>query len=520
MANKLLTMLQIRRLLQVLDSSLSRRQIAKQLSISRNTVDAYCQRFTTSGKSFGELLKLSDEELCDLIFSTTVYSRKDSRYERLSLRLAHYTSELGRTGVTRLLLWEEYRKEDPEGYSYQQFCEHLHTFNQVRNAVMHLHHKPIEKVEIDFAGKMLGYVDRSSGEVILCPVLVAVLPYSGYTYVEALHNATLDQLIGGLSRCLEFFEGVPQSLVTDNMRQMVKKTNRYEPSFTDLAQQWSVHYNTSLLATRPARPKDKSTVEKAVDLAYKRIYAPLRDQLFYSLPELNDHIKKGLDRHNNTLMQKKDYTRRERYLQDEKPLLKPLPAHPFEVKYSVMAKVQKNYHITLGQDWHHYSVPYQYIGKQVKVVYDSNLVEIFYEMKRITFHKRNYRKHGYTTLDIHMPEKHLRYKQAKGWDQEYFLKKASAVGESFTVVIKYLIGSRQFTEQTYNACLGLIRLSDNYGKQRLEAASALALKSGFVSYRTISNILSNNTDRQDPVGQDLNIPNHPNIRGPQTYLDF
>jgi DNA-binding CsgD family transcriptional regulator len=142
MANKPLTMLQIRRLLQVLDSGLSRRQIAKQLSISRNTVDAYSQRFKTSGKSIGELLNLSDEELSYLIFNNTVNSRKDSRYERLSLRLAHYLSELGRTGVTRLLLWEEYRKEDPEGYSYQQFCEHLHTFNQVRNAVMHLHHKP------------------------------------------------------------------------------------------------------------------------------------------------------------------------------------------------------------------------------------------------------------------------------------------------------------------------------------------------------------------------------------------
>lgn len=520
MANKSLTMLQIRRLLQVLDSGLSRRQIAKQLSISRNTVDAYCQRFKSSGKSIGELLDLPDEGLSELVFDNTATSRKDGRYERLSLRLAHYLAELNRTGVTRLLLWGEYRKEDTEGYSYQQFCEHLHTFKQVRNAVMHLHHKPSEKAEIDFAGKALGYVDRDSGEVIYCPVLVAVLPYSGYTYVEALHNATLDHLIPGLGRCLQYFGGVPEGLVTDNMRQMVKKTNRYEPSFTDLAQQWSVHYNTFLLAARPARPKDKPTVEKAVDLAYKRIYAPLRDQVFYSLPELNCHIIKCLELHNNALMQKKDYTRRERFLQDEKALLKPLPAHPFEIKYSVMAKVQKNYHITLGQDWHHYSVPYQYIGKQVKVVYDSDLVEIFHEMKRITFHKRNYRKHGYTTLDMHMPEKHLKYKQARGWNQEYFLQKATAVGENFTLVIKHIIGSRQFTEQTYNACLGLARLADNYGKERLEKASGLALESGFVSYRTISNILFNNKDKQAPGGQDLGIPSHPNIRGSQTYIDF
>ncbi|MCR6642172.1 MAG: IS21 family transposase [Sporocytophaga sp.] len=323
MANQAKTMLQIRRLLQLLISGLSERQIANTLGMSRNTVATYLKRFKTSGYDFNQLLSLSDDTLGSVVYNHAIESRKDERYGRLSPKLGHYLSELKRTGVTRMLLWEEYRREDPDGYSYQQFCEHLNTYSQIRNAVMPQQHKPAEVLEIDFAGKKLSYIDKTSGEVLECPVFVAVLPYSGYTYVEALHNATLDQLVGALNRCLQYLGGAPASILTDNMRQMVIKSDRYEPTFTALAEQFSVFYNTTLSATRVEKPKDKARVEKSVDLAYKRIYAPLRDNVVYSLSELNYHIKLNLEKHNDCLMQKKDYSRRDRFVQDEQPLLTP-----------------------------------------------------------------------------------------------------------------------------------------------------------------------------------------------------
>jgi len=298
MANKAKNMLQIRRLLQLLISGLSERQIANTIGMSRNTVATYLKRFKSNGSDFSQLLSLSDEALGSVVYNHSVETRKDERYGRLSPKLGHYLSELNRIGVTRMLLWEEYRREDPDGYSYQQFCEHINTFIQIRNAVMPQQHKPGEVLEIDFAGKKLSYIDMTSGELIECPVLVAVLPYSGFTYVEALHNATLDQLIGALNRCLQYIGGVPSSILTDNMRQMVVKSDRYEPSFTSLAEQFSVFYNTTLSAARVAKPRDKARVEKSVDLAYKRIYAPLRDTPVYSLSELNHHVKIHLEKHN------------------------------------------------------------------------------------------------------------------------------------------------------------------------------------------------------------------------------
>ena len=520
MANKPIKMLQIRRMLQLLQAGNSQREVARQVSISRNTVDFYVKRFREAQKSYAELLALSDQDLSGIIFRENVISRKDNRYERLAPQLNELIKELSRRGVTRLLLWQEYRQRDPDGYSYQQFCEHIHTYLQVNSASMHLSHKPAERAEIDFAGKKMTYVDKQTGERIECPVLIGILSYSGLTYAEALPNMELNYLIPALGRCMEYFGGVPENILTDNMKQMVKKSNRYEPSFTDMAQQWSVHYNTSLLATRIARPKDKPKVENAVNLAYQRIYAPLRNEIFSSLSELNYHIKRCLENHNNALYQRKEFSRKELFLQDEKNLLKPLPAERFDIKYSVKGKVGKNYHVILGQDWHFYSVPYQYIGKPITIVYDSEQVEIFYQRQRIAFHSRDYRKNDYSTLDFHMPPKHLGYKESRGWNPEYFLDKAASVGEYFTQAMRHVLTGRHFTEQTYYACLGLIRLEKKYGKQRLEKASQMALSAGIVNYTTIATILKNNRDKQMIETNTTRIPSHENIRGKQTYLDF
>lgn len=70
---------------------------------------------------------------------------------------------------------------------------------------MRIQYKPADTVMINFAGDKLFYVD----ELIPCPVLVYVLPFSGYSYVEALPNASLPQLVKVLNNCLRFFGGAP-----------------------------------------------------------------------------------------------------------------------------------------------------------------------------------------------------------------------------------------------------------------------------------------------------------------------
>jgi transposase len=519
MANNLLPMILIRTIIQLLQKGIAYRRIARELQLSRNTVKDYIKSLRSSNHSLEALQTLDDAALSALVYAGSKGQQPDSRREDFRLRLPYFKEELRRTGVTRLLLWQEYRKQYPAGYGYSQFCELLAQMGQIQNATMHFTHRPAEVMMVDFAGDLLHYANQQTGELVPCPVFVAVLPYSGYSFAIALPDARQTNVIKALNGCLQYLEGVPQSLKCDNMKQVVSKSCRYEPLFTDTLQQWALHNGITLMATRPAKPKDKASVENEVKLTYQRIYAPLRDRMFFSLNELNAAIQEQLSEHHRLPFQNKTYNRLQQFSAEEKPLLQPLPAHAFHIKHSVAAKVQRNYHITLGEDGHHYSVPFSFIGKTVTVVYDSDTVEIYFELGRIALHTRSYKKHGHTTLSEHMPESHRRYWEQKGWDCGYFLLEAEKIGPNCVLYIQGMLKVRQFAGQTYRSCLGILRLAKAYGTERLEAACKRALKGCNFSYRTVRNILMNNLDVLESAEQPclFTMPAHDNLRGPEAY---
>lgn len=520
MANTLTSMHTLRTIIELLERKTSQRSIARELSLSRNTVKAYTERIASSGRSLRELQSLEASALAGLLYPVSAaQDTSDRRKARFQSQVSYFLSELKRTGVTRQLLWEEYISREPDGYGYSQFCFHLHQMAALAAPSFHCTYRPAELVMIDFAGDPMYYTDPQSGEQIPCPVLVCVLPYSNYTYVQALVNAKIPSLLEALNNTLHYFKGVPLSLKTDNMKQVVQKSNRYEPSFTELLEQWAQHNRISLLATRVRRPKDKAPVENHVKTIYQRVHAPLRDEVFLSLEALNAAIREQLDQHNDKHFQKDDYSRRDLFIRTEQPLLQQLPDHDFELRHSASAKVQKNYHIVLGEDRTYYSVPWRYIGRQVTVIYDIHTVEIYLGYERIAVHKRAHRKHTYMTEPGHMPEGHRVYREQQGWDGDYFLRQGAVIGTATHDYIAGLLQSRTITEQTYNACRGLLRLAKQYGHQRLEAACERALPSGLFSYKTIENILSHNLDRQQPAAQQdlFRMPDHDNIRGAGAY---
>ncbi|RLD25283.1 MAG: IS21 family transposase [Bacteroidetes bacterium] len=520
MANKNTSMLQIKKALQLLDAGKSERSISEQLGISRNTLRKYLEKITSSKLSISQVLALSDADFSALVYGEPTAILRTTRQERFDSLTDYFISELKRVGVTRQLLWQEYLKQDPDGYGYSQFCERLiQVKSRSNNAVtMHLNHVAGERMQVDFAGKKLSYTDKISGEITQCPVLVSTLPFSGYTYVEALENASQSNLYEALSRALSYFGGVPLNVLSDNMKQFVTKANRYEPRFNEMAEQWSVYYNTTLSAARVRKPKDKPSVEKEVHISYLRIFAPLRNEVFHSLSALNYRIKECLEVHNSTPMQRYGSSRKERFEQDEKHVLNSLPLSEFIVKHEVNAKVQRNYHVILGEDMHQYSVPYIHVGEVVKITYDFSEVEIFLNLRRIALHRRSCRRNGYTTIEEHMPESHLRYLETKGWDADYFVAQASIIGDNAKVVFEKILNRNKFPAQTYNACLGLLKLNKKYGPQRFEAACMRALPASFITYRFIKNILENN---QDKIIEQLPpadyIPKHNNLRGKELY---
>jgi len=49
-----------------------------------------------------------------------------------------------------MLLWTEYKAEQPDGYQYSQFAERYRRFEKTLSVVLRQQHRPGEKVFVDF----------------------------------------------------------------------------------------------------------------------------------------------------------------------------------------------------------------------------------------------------------------------------------------------------------------------------------------------------------------------------------
>ncbi len=502
----------VRKIAQMVLAGKSKRSIAEELGISRNTVKKYLYKIQQTGMSLEEFILLEDKEINHLMEDPP---KEIDKLEELKKLFPHIEKELRRVGVNRWLLWEEYKREHPGGYSYTQFCYHYQQWCKSGEVTMHFEHKAGDKLFVDYAGKKLSIVDWATGEIKKVEVFVAVLGASQLTYVEATLSQKKEDFIGSLARAFIYFGGVTSAIVPDNLKSAVTTPNKYEPEINEAFADFGMHYNTHILATRSRKPRDKALVEKTVSIIYSRIYARLRNRAFYSLSELNEAIRELLEEHNRVNFKGRDYSRMEMFLSVEKEALKPLPSEPYEIKHYAFVKVQKHSHIHLSEDKHYYSVPYRYIGKKVKVVYTESKVDIYYKYERIAFHKRDRRENKYTTIKEHLPSTHQFVAE---WNPGKFINWAESYGEEVREYIKAVLNNNQHVEQNYKSCIGILGLGKKYGRQRLSDACRRGSYYSNYSYRVIRNILEKGLDAlpgQSPA--ETKLPEHHNIRGKDYY---
>lgn len=513
MAGKPKPMSQIKQLLRQHKQGTGVKSIARNLGISKNTVKSYLAKLPDLKMDIDELLLLEDPEL-EIKFHAGNPAYKDERFEHLKSHLDYFEKELGRVGVNRKVLWDEYKVDYPGGYEYTQFCHHLNQQLIARNPSAVLQHKPAEKLFVDFAGKKISYVDRETGEVIWCPVFVACLPYSDYSFVMAVRSQGIEDFIYALVCCLAFLGGVPIILVPDNLKSAIIKANRYEPDVNRALEDFCNHYNMAVIPTRVAAPKDKALVENQVKMAYSRIYAKLRNQQFFDIFSLNEGISEKNRNHNQTRMQRKPYCREERFLANEKPLLQPLPIEAYEIKYYRELKVAKNNHIPLTIDNHYYSVPYQWIGERVKVIYTRTMVRIYARGKMVAIHQRNYTPGQYTTVKEHLCSHHQHYLDRS---PAYYMQKAEGKSEILYQVIKLLFEGGRHPEQNYKTCDGLFSLYRQTDPEIFNRACQIAIECGSYSYKFIQRIIENLNKQPDQETSINPLPDHKNIRGKEYY---
>jgi transposase len=514
MANTPISMSKIRQLLRLHTQGYSKLQIAEQTGIARNTLKKYLVAYKACGFSYEELNQLSDKELEEL-FIKPHEKPLNKKLQTLFALFPQMEKELKRKGVTRILLWEEYKRNYPDGAGRSQFNHYFSLWKAQVNPVMHIEHKAGDKLYIDFAGDKLTIVDKQSGEIQAVEIFVAILGASQLTYVEAVPSQSKEDLITACENALHYCGGVPLAIVPDNLKSAVTKSSKYEAEINETFADFAQHYSTAVLPARAYRPRDKALVENAVRLMYTRIYTKVRSHIYFTIEELNTAILVALEAHNNKLLTGRNYSRREQFEEIERATLNQLPQLRYELKKHLFVTVMKNGHVSLNADKHYYSVPYRFIGKKIKLMYSRTTVQIFYHYQCIATHERIKSPYNYTTDKNHLASTH---RFVSDWTPERFLAWAEGIHEDVKLYILKILGRKQHPEQAYKSCVGILSFGKKVGNDRLIKACQRALDYGVYNYKIIQTILEKGLDKnvEDDTEQ-LAMPLHENIRGENYY---
>jgi transposase/ribosomal protein S19 len=510
MAQKPIDMEQIKQVLQLKKEGVAIREIVRRVGISRNSVRGYLR--VLEGKDH-----TSEKALAENAYKNEQQDAQTKRHYNLIQHFVAHVRELSKPGVTRQLLWTEYLLLHPDGYGYSQYCYHLTGWLNRQDLSMHLEYTPGDLMMIDFAGKKFHYTDRETGKAIPCEVFVGILPYSGMIFCYAVASQQTADFITCINRMLRFYGGAPKTILCDNLKTAVIKSDKYEPVFTDVCHQLSAHYRTTFSATRPYEPRDKAMVEKAVSIIYNNIYGPLRNDVFHSMEEVNRSFNERLVLLNDKSYKGSPHSRKYFFDGQERQTLGSLPIEPLSLKKVSTLTVQRNYHVQIREHNRYYSVPYQYVGKKVQVHYDTQSVEVYCDYERIALHHHNSYVKAYYTLPEHMPPNHQAMQERKGWNREDLLQQARKLGDGIGKAAALILDAHFYKEQNYKSCFGMMMLRNKYGLSRLEAACNRALQGNRVNYHMIRNILERGLDKQPVTQNNHTIPLHENIRGKDNY---
>lgn len=512
MANKTTSMSKVRQIIKLYSQQMGKRKIGERLGMSRHTVKLYVDHFHSLKTTKEELFKLSDFELNKLFHPPKEVMLND-RLRQLHDFFPVMEKQLRRRGMTVARQFREFKADHPETYGETAFYFYYNQWRRKVNPAMHIEHKVGDKMYVDFAGATLPYVDADTGEIKQAQVFVAILGWSQYAYVEAMQNQTAEEFIAACEHALRYFKGVPLAIVPDNLKSAVFKSSKYEPTVNENFKAFADHYGIAILPARSRKPQDKAHVENMVKLCYQQIYTNIPENDIRPLNELNTLIWHHLTVLNDAMFTGKECSRTDQWMM-ELSTLHPLPETGYEMRKIKQVTVTKFAHVYLTEDQHHYSVPYELIGKKLKMQYSRSQVDLYDQYELIATHKRVRSRGNYSTDPTHMPPQH-RY--VTEWSPTFFIEKAKAIDPVVEYYIKEVLAKKQHPEQAYKSCMGILSFVKRVGEVRLIKACKRAHEIGYYSYRIIDDILKNNLDRHDDDQQLSPMPSHDNIRGGNYY---
>jgi transposase len=489
---------------------MSLRQISEATGVGKTVVGEYVRRAAVIGITWPVPEEIDDAELERRLFP--VAGATAAPRPAIDWRQVH--EEMKRRSVTLVLLWQEYRAEQVDGYGYSRFCDLYGEWRKTISATMRQTHPAGERLFVDYAGDTVPVFDQMTNTERPAHIFVAALGASNYTYAEARWSEGLGDWVSAHVNALVTIGGVPKVVVCDNLKAGVTKPSRYEPGINRTYQEMAEHYGFVVLPARVRKPRDKAKVEVAVLIVQRFVLARLRNRRFFSLQDLNASIRECVADLNAKVMRKIGKSRAELLETIDRPALDALPAEPYRYAEWQKCRVAPDYHVEI--DKHYYSVPSRLIRAIVEARITDTTVEILHKGSRIASHARSAVPHRHTTITEHMPSAHRRYAE---WTPARMMSAAAKIGPSTIALVEAIMKAKPHPEQGFRACLGILRLEKSYGAQRLEAACHRGNDIGATSYGSVASILRHGLDKayaqeSAPDGEPIR---HANIRGRGYY---
>jgi hypothetical protein len=345
---------------------------------------------------------------------------------------------------------------------------------------------------VDFAGRTVEIVDPNGGPSWSAQIFLAVLGYSNYTYIQAVKTQNTADWINCHINCFEALGGAPGWVVSDNLKAAVWRREKdrivINPAYRDCLR----HYNTAPLPTGVRKPKHKSKVEVGVQIAQRWILFALRDRVFFSLEELNEELRRRTEILNAHPFKKLPGCRRDRYVQGDMPVLKPLPAKPYELAdWRHGIRVGDDYHV--AHEGRYYSVPHQYAGTRIDYRFTGTTIEIFLRGRRLAVHPLIANVGDTSTLAEHRPITHRRVLEG---EPKVLLEWSLSVGSNTHALIRHHLENRNDLTNGLKTARRLRDLARTYGDTRLEEVCSYALPLNITALRSITSILQKAADKR------------------------
>jgi len=505
---KIVEMLRLRSL------GLSQRQIAQSSGCAKSTVGDTLKRCADVSLDYETAKTMSDEALQVLLYPKNANATRipDPDWDAVSKKLSR------RKKLNLQYLWEEYRKENPTGLSYSQYCARYRKYRKDSEKSISLHEERVagEVLQVDWIGDVMPCVHDPKTKITQdAHFFVSVLGVSGYPYVEAFPDEKEISWVQAHVNALDYYNGLPRILRPDNCKTAVKTPKYYEPDINSAYWDFSQHYGIAVLPARSRKPKDKSLVEESIGWLETWLLEYLHGQEFFSFYELNEAISERVEELVRRPFKKKKGTRLSVFEEIDKPALRPLPER-YIVAEMITRRVSDNLHVEYASFY--YSVPFKHHKEQVILRATPLTIEIIDKnQNRIASHKRRYKGPSYVTETSHLPKSHQFVKRFREFDGTRYRNWAKSIGDSTYFVINSLLTESEAEEQGYKSCMGILQSSKKYGEERLEAACGMAMNLGSCRFSTVSNILKKGLDKL-PAVSEKPTPEHENIRGSEYYV--